>query len=257
MKKFAVLGSGINYTLSPVIHNTVFAALGINAKYGVEDIPENAFAKNIPGLLSCYDGLNVTKPFKKLITQYLETECDAVNTVLCAEKKGFNTDGFGFMRAINRLTGESLAGANVLLLGSGGAAEVAAAELIQAGTNLTVYNRTAEKAVSLATKLGCSCEITSPPDIIINCTSAGLDGVTNPLPIVSLKNLKFAYDLIYLPPQTPFLAVCGAVDAKAANGLDMLIYQALKADELFLQMEIDYKKMFDIVMKKLTEDALI
>ena len=257
MKKFAVLGSGITYTKSPLIHNEVFRLLGADARYTVENIAADALGENIERLFAEYDGLNVTVPFKKEIRKYVEADCAAVNTLLCAAREGYNTDGFGFYRDVTRYFG-SVNGLDALIIGAGGAAEIVARTLTDAGAAVTIISRDKSKAAELAKRVGGASEITSPPELIVNCTPVGWDGLANPLASdISLQRLKYAYDLIYPTFVTPFLAAAKSAGAKIANGLGMLVYQAIKADELFLGAKIDCDDIYEKIVKKLSEENTI
>ena len=109
MLKLCVVGSGIGYTLSPVIHGAVLGAMGVDAEYGVRDLPTGEFAKYAPELLSSYDGFNVTKPFKRDVIPFLsrlETGgMDAVNVVKCGEG-GAVAHGHGHRDVGRRLAGD-------------------------------------------------------------------------------------------------------------------------------------------------------
>lgn len=239
MLKLCVTGSGISYTLSPVIHKAVLGAMGVEAEYGVEDIPADKFAAAAPRLISSYDGFNVTKPFKRDIIPFLSSletgGLDAVNAVkVCGGRAvGYNTDAEGFMLSLEQLTGD-VCGADVLVIGAGGAAEAAVYALAGRGASVTVYNRTYSKAAALAAKAGVrAIERASDAgraEIFVNCA-------TPPAPALptgaDTSALKFAYDLVYSPAHTPFMAACEDAGAKTSNGLGMLIYQAIIADEIF------------------------
>lgn len=247
MLKFCVLGSGIAYTLSPKIHGMVFDMLGVSATYGVEDIPPEALGSNIPRLKETYDGLNVTKPHKAAILPFLaenRAPFAAVNTVVKrkGEWVGDNTDLYGFMSDLRALVGDP-AGMRTLVLGAGGAAEAVVCGLASAGADVTVVNRTASKAAALASRYNSASAARADglrPELIVNCTSVGNDGRTNPLPLgVDTGALRFAYDLVYAPPRTAFLRACEEAGAKTSNGLGMLVRQAIRADEIFLGRELE------------------
>lgn len=245
MLKFCVLGSGISYTLSPLIHKTAFRALGADADYFVEDIPSGELGENIVRIKKTYDGFNVTKPFKQDIMLYLDgIDCkvDAVNTVTVrgGEHIGSNTDVFGFASALRDLAGD-VRGMRTLVLGAGGAAEAAVCALTDAGADVAIYNRTPERAIGLATRYKAA-PVSSvkglKPELLVNCTSVGNDGVTSPIPDgLDMSALRYGYDLVYSPAHTAFMSDCEKAGAKTAGGLSMLIYQAIAADGIFLGCE--------------------
>ena len=262
MLKFCVLGSGISYTLSPKIHNAVFAKLGVKAEYGVTDISKDGLAEHISVLKNEFDGFNVTKPFKNEICKYLNennARIGAVNTVKRSNGKYFgeNTDVYGFMQSLTKMTGD-VRELNVLVLGAGGASEAVVCGLTEACADVTIFNRTQEKAKLLADKFGCKWAESSSglkPELIVNAVSLGNDGVSNPMPSVDLTSLKFAYDLIYSPERTPFLKQCEGAGAKVENGLGMLIYQAIEADEIFLDRrgQLDKEMLYALVEKTIKD----
>ncbi len=259
MLKFCVLGYRIQYTLSPVIHGAVFDVLGVNATYGVEDIPSEELESNIPRLRE-YDGFNVTKPHKLAILPYLDevlSPISAVNTVKRSGDRlaGYNTDVGGFGRDIRSLAGD-LTGVRTLVLGAGGAAEAVVCSLTGSGADVAIINRTKAKAEALAARYGASVASELKPQVIVNCTSAVNDGGEFVLPAeVDASELKFAYDLTYSPPITPFMAECERRGAKTANGLGMLVRQAIEADEIFLGRQLDGDALFAEVMKVLQNRA--
>ena len=253
MLKYCVLGSGIKYTLSPLLHGAVFAELGVKASYSVRDVSEDTLPECMKELISDFDGFNVTKPFKRAVLGYLSekrTDLDAVNTVVNSGGKltGYNTDVFGFGLAFDELCGD-VRGEDVLVIGAGGAAEAALAALRERGALVTVVNRTYERGRALAEKYGMKAAATSDgirPAIIVNCATVGNDGVTSPLGgREDLSALRCAYDLVYSPARTQFMKDCERAGAKTANGLGMLIYQAVVADEIFLGLKnTDRKRLF-------------
>lgn len=257
MLKFCVLGSGISYTLSPLIHKTVFRNLGVKATYDVMDVPCGMLRGYMPILKGDYDGFNVTKPFKKDIMLYLDaldTKMDAVNVVKKADGRhvGDNTDAFGFSKSMEKLAGD-VRGKSALILGAGGACEAAAFSLSASGADVTVLNRTYEHAEFIAKAYGVKAARSAEglkPEILINCTSVGTDGVTSPIPRgLDLSALKYGYDLVYSPAHTAFMKECESAGAKTSNGLDMLVYQAIKADEIFLGCRLDIEELYKVAIK--------
>lgn len=254
MLKFCVLGSGISYTLSPIIHRTVFSELGIDATYGIEDIPPEKLDKNIPRLRETYDGFNVTKPHKIAIVAYLDAAAclGAVNTVKRSDGwTGFNTDVYGFFADLHALTGD-IKGRRTLVLGAGGAAEAVVAALTEAGADVTVLNRTASKATALAARFGVKAT-DSPrnqkPELIVNCTSVNSG---SPIPSgLDMSELAFGYDLVYSPLHTEFMRDCEKCGAATSNGLGMLVRQAICADEIFLGKQLDEPELYNAVMREL------
>ncbi len=167
---------------------------------------------------------------------------------------GFNTDADAITRSLREDLNLELAGARVLLLGAGGAGRTAALKL--AGENvqaLHLVNRTPSKAEEVAAEIrrrhpGVRVAVGYPDaadaadaaagrlDLVLNATSLGLKG-GDELPFdsrrFSLSRARAAYDMIYRPAETRFLAAARAAGCRTANGLGMLLYQGARALELW------------------------
>ncbi len=230
--KFCLIGRKLSHSYSAKIHGE----RGLD--YSLEEIePENlgAFVRNCG-----YDGFNVTIPYKKEIIPYL-TELDenaaavgAVNTVKRSGDKliGYNTDlgGLKFMLARK---GISLAGANVVILGSGGASSTASALCrMENAKSVTVIGRNGEYNYSNYFNL-------SDTEIIINATPVGMfpNNGECAVDLKYFKNLKAVADCIYNPYKTEILQRAEDVGVKTAGGLPMLVEQALLAEDLWLGTE--------------------
>lgn len=159
--------------------------------------------------------------------------------------RGFNTDADAIIQSIEEDLGVVLRNLSVLLLGAGGAGRTAALRLAAEGVReLHLVNRTAEKAASIAAEIARRYPAvrvaTGYPggavDLVVNATSLGLKP-DDPLPFdarqFSLKQCGAAYDMIYRPAETPFLAEAARAARPVANGLGMLLYQGAKALEIW------------------------
>ncbi|MEN6478711.1 MAG: shikimate dehydrogenase, partial [Anaerolineales bacterium] len=180
----------------------------------------------------------------------------AVNTVLFAPEHilGHNTDAEGFIRA---LADEHLTprGSHALLLGAGGAARAVAYALASAGATITVLNRTPERADALVEAIraqvpgaqlcagpldAASIAHGPPPDLVVNATKVGMwpEVEDSPWPEeVAFPRQALAFDLIYNPRETRFMATALAAGARAVNGLRMLVYQGAAAFTLWTGIE--------------------
>lgn len=158
---------------------------------------------------------------------------------------GFNTDAEAIPRALREDLGFEPAGRRVLLLGAGGAGRTAALKLADAGVaSLHLVNRTASKAALVADEIRTRfpkvrVEVGYPPgtvELVLNATSLGLKS-SDALPFDSgefkLGQAQAAYDMIYRPAETPFLAAARAAGCRTANGLGMLLYQGARALEIW------------------------
>jgi len=253
-KLYAVIGNPIEHSFSPMIHNRIFATLGQDAVYIPLKIEEEHLAESIPMLRNCFEGFNVTIPHKQKIIPYLD-EMDAsakrygaVNTVKVKDRKliGYNTDGYGFIKGLE-MEGVVLKDQPVLLLGAGGAARMAAYELLQKGARLTIANRNVQRAQELKEELT---QNGNPSEIKV----CGLDGIDQgyvcmvnatpvgmfpyeeevPVSVEVIKKSNVIYDLIYNPYHTKLLKMAQHHGCKVINGFPMLFYQAVKAQKIWL-----------------------
>jgi shikimate dehydrogenase len=158
---------------------------------------------------------------------------------------GFNTDADALETALREDLGLALPGLRVLLLGAGGAGRTAALKLASAGVAaLFLVNRTRSKAEAVAAEIarrypGARVRLGYPPgpvDLVLNATSLGLrpgDAPPWDAAAFDLRRAGAAYDMIYRPAETPFLAAARAAGCRAANGLGMLLHQGARALEIW------------------------
>ena len=250
---YAVFGQPIAHSLSPRIHAAFGEQCGIALDYraietGIDDFDAalETFARD-GGV-----GANLTLPLKQAalarcseVTDRARA-CGSVNTLVRAGSAwhGDSTDGVGLLRDLRQHQGFDPTGAEVLLLGAGGAARAVAFTLAAAGVRrLTIANRTRERAEALAGRLGldgvsaCAWQQLhrlDPPGLIINATSAGHAAGDLELPTVLVAPGALCYDLSYGAAARPFLAWAGAAGAaRLADGLGMLVEQAAEAFALW------------------------
>ena len=251
MKRFALLGHNIGYSLSPKLHTVVYRHYGIDAKYELVDVPPENLPAAVARLTADFDGFNITKPYKLDILPYLaECHADAVNTVVNRGGKliGYGTDGYGFMRDFCDTFDPQ--NKRVLVLGAGGVAKIIVPTLLRLGARVDVYNRTAERAKELCDRYGANMFDGRPPQLLVNCTSCGLRKGDNPLfDGLDLSALEGAYDTIYAPPETALLKQCRMKGATTKNGLGMLVWQALKACEHFCGLAPDAELAKQIIQE--------
>lgn len=258
MKNFALVGEGISYSLSPKIHKIIYNSLGVDASY---DLIDSSDLKVDIERLKTLDGFNVTKPYKNEIVGFLD-KCmfgdQSVNTVTCKRDGktyliGYNTDFFGFSRHIYNELGD-IAGKNVLVLGAGGVAGVVVRALSLCGAFVQVYNRTKDKAEKLVKIMGGEIYREGfKPNLIVNCTTLGLKNEMCLPPEIDVSLLEACYDTIYM--DTPFLQFAAAKGLKSVSGLGMLVYQAIKAETIFLNIDLKIDEidcMYYNILKELT-----
>jgi shikimate dehydrogenase len=254
--KLAVIGHPIAHSASPRMHQPALDAAGIDARYIRLDIEPGQVAEAFARMRALgFIGCNVTVPHKLEAMECCEVHPEAralgaVNTIRFDPdaSRGFNTDGPGFMRAVEDVFGFALPSLRVAIVGAGGGAgQAIATQCAMAGVaKLLVVNRSLEKLGPLVARLkthGSETEIAALSfedpaladhclscDLIVNTSSVGLKpGDPSILPGACLKPAHLVYDTIYQPPVTPLLATATAVGCRTANGLSMLIHQGVLA----------------------------
>lgn len=274
-KVYGVIGDPIGHTLSPMLHNAVFKANGINAIYLPFHVKPDELSGAIEGLKSLQlGGLNVTVPHKEQAVYYvdatpngLDRAIGAVNTLVLLQGKvlGFNTDGLGFLDDLEEQFNMDLKDKSAVVLGAGGAARAVTFSLIQAGvTHLYIHNRTHERAKGLVKYLVShfndlhvqiyaissidEIKIQSV-DLMVNCTTCGMhEHDPHPVNPDILDKTKTVYDLIYAPRETMLLKEARRHDIPSANGIGMLLHQASIAHRLWFP-EVDKKQIYSIMKK--------
>lgn len=255
----AVLGHPIKHSISPPMHNAALAELAkadpqfADWKYHRFEVHPDELPSALERLLAAgFLGINLTVPHKIIAFNEVSTSesaalIGAVNTLVNEDGAwwGHNTDGYGLRLSILNDLGLMLAGADVLLLGAGGAARGAAVECLQRGVrSLRIVNRTAATRDALLAQLaplagGIPLSGLAPTDLpgnlppgllVINATSAGLKPTdAPPIDLASLPRPRAVFDMIYNPAETTLLAQARALDIPAANGLGMLVHQGARS----------------------------
>jgi shikimate dehydrogenase len=250
-KTCCLIGDPIEHSLSPLIHNAGYQALGINYVYvpfQVEDVKQAI--DGIRGLN--IRGASITLPYKTKALKYIDRldpladEIGAVNTIVNDEGvlTGYNTDGNGALKALEEVT--RLSGKKAVLIGSGGAAAAIAVGLKKNGARLVILNRTEVKARKLAAKVKAEgfgglkklSEISSA-DILINATSVGMSPKIKEsiVPKELLHNRLTVFDIVYNPKETRLLAEARERGCAIVYGYKMLLYQAALQFELFTGLQ--------------------
>ena len=260
----AVIGHPIAHSLSPVMHNAALAELAkANPKFSKwryfkfdiapEELKEALDLFHQKNFL----GLNLTVPHKMLALDYIFIVAATVDDVGAANTlkfignrwHGSNTDGYGLRLALEDQSAP-IAGADVILLGAGGAARAAALEcLVGQCASLRIQNRTRSTIDGLISHLKKSTACTSvtelmpfdPEDralaadsIVINATSLGLKPRDeSPLDLTKVPRPKFVFDMVYRPAQTALLRQATEMKIPNANGLSMLVHQGAASLEIW------------------------
>lgn len=248
MNVYAVLGDPIFHTLSPLIHRTLYEIYDIDAVY----LPIQLGKHNVVDFLENYapaldlQGCNVTMPLKGEVMPALRHLDDisaflqSVNTIDLKSMSGYTTDGLGFLHSINTL----LRGKRVVLIGAGGAAKSIAFTIDrQVPGRLVIANRTLDKAQALSDSLqyATPASLEELPsymgdcDVLINATSCGMGcrQFADLSFVDGLPDAALVQDIVYNPRETALLRRAKQRGLRAQNGIDMLIWQAFYAFEIF------------------------
>ena len=253
--RYAVIGHPIAHSKSPFIHGLFAQATGQDMVY--EAIDGGAEPGGFERALAAFRaaggrGMNVTLPFKLAALAVADSASEDARLAGAANTLSFeggriearNTDGIGLVGDIEVNLGLPLAGRRVLLLGAGGATRGAVLPIARAGAaRIVIANRTADKAETLAVELaphlggvplvGCGLAALGTQgafDVVINATSASLDGQAPAVPAGAFAPGALAYDMVYGKGLTPFLRLARQAGcARLADGVGMLVEQAAEA----------------------------
>ena len=237
VRVFALLGDPVLHSLSPVMHNAAFRALGLPAQY----VPIRSSARDLPGLLGGLarsgGGGNVTVPHKELAarlvqdTSEIAREVGACNTFWRhAERvRGDNTDVAGVIDALRELG--VVDGSRWLIAGTGGGARAAVVAARRCGAAVAIRSRDAGRAEQFgewALGRGVALVDADCCDVMINATPLGLrHGDPPPIPDGAAPSARAALDMVYAKGLTPWVAACRARGLRASDGRAMLIAQGL------------------------------
>jgi shikimate dehydrogenase len=248
--QYGVIGHPVKHSWSPFIHGMFAKSAAQNLVYRMFDILPDDFRRETLRLLtSGVRGVNVTLPHKQAAAELVNeltpraARAQAVNTIAFFEDStllGDNTDGIGLTADLERNIGLELGDKRILILGAGGAARGVVGPLLERDLrSLTVANRTPFKARKIAEEFsdlgevtGCTFgELGGPPyDLIINATSASLQGVMPELPDGLVNEHTVCYDMAYGRGETPFTQWARALHARRiSKGWGMLVEQAAES----------------------------
>jgi len=240
-----VFGSPIAHTASPALHNAAFAALKMNWAYLPFHVEPQDLRPALAGIRAInFRGVNLTVPHKVLALNMMDevdmTACKlgAVNTVVVEAGKlhGFNTDGYGFVKALKEDFNLTLKGKRVLILGAGGGGRTIAVQCALEGADkVVVANRTPGRLPdTIALDARSVGRVIGDMDLIVNATSVGLnEGGSLGFPSSLFTSKHAVYDTIYRPAETELMRQAAEAGAKVANGLSMLLHQGAKSFELW------------------------
>lgn len=274
-----LIGNPVGHSLSPMIHNTLAANMGINMAYTAFKVENDRVCDAIKGA-DAFDilGMNVTVPHKCRVIDALKEidplaeKIGAVNTLVRVEGgyKGYNTDIIGLWRELVEENVE-ITGREVIILGAGGASKAITylcAEKKASGIYL--LNRSVDKAEAIASEVNrhfgkvviplsldeyssLPCDRKYP---VIQTTSVGLHPFDDEAPIDNeafYKLVDVGVDIIFNPSETKFMKLCKKAGARAYNGLKMLLYQGIAAFELWNDVKVP-QELADKILKMMEKE---
>lgn len=242
-----IIGWPVEHSLSPAMHNAAFRALGLNWIYAAFPVHPERVPEAVRGLAAAgCAGLNVTIPHKGAVIACCSAVSPAVEAIGAANTlvpdgadgwRADNTDAEGFLRALDEQAPMELDGAEVLVIGAGGAARAVVFALRGRGAHVRVANRTPQRAAELGDPIPFVREVldvaVTRAALVVNATSLGLHGAEVPpeLPLAGIGVGQVVADIVYRPGGTPWLAAAAARGARPVDGLGMLLHQGAAAFE--------------------------
>jgi shikimate dehydrogenase len=272
-----IIGYPIAHSISPIFQQAALDHCGIDATYQAYEVAPDDVGQFVNGLRRDGAwGINVTVPHKEAVIPHLDevddwaTAAGAVNTIVNRDGRltGHNTDGLGFLRALQDEGGFVPEGSRVLILGAGGAARGVVLALSRAKVaTLIIANRTLERAQRLADLAHSAdtegiaipldgkdlTEAAGAADLIVNCTTIGMshgpDEAGSPLPSESITSTVLVNDLVYNPLETPLLKAAAQAGATCLGGILMLVYQGAASFEMWTGRDAPVAVMLEAATK--------
>lgn len=252
MNKFALIGHPLGHSMSPLIHDKLFALSGFEAEpYQLIDIAPEDIASSRT-LLEEYLGMNVTIPHKQSVIQLMDELGDSAkryNSVNCIKNNdgrliGYNTDCDGFLRSVELLPISE----NVVILGCGGVGRMMAIETALHGGSITLavipqdvkaaqllMAEIMEKCSGASVKIADISTLDGNFDLLVNATPVGMYPKTDACAVSDkvIENCLSFFDAVYNPTETLLMKKARALGKTAVGGASMLVYQAVKAHEIW------------------------
>jgi shikimate dehydrogenase len=236
-----VAGYPVGHSRSPAMHNAALAELGLDWLYVALPLPPEGFAETVRALPgSGFRGINVTVPHKEAAHALAHEHSSVARAIGAANTLTFadgeihadNTDAQGFLDALDAPP----RGLRTLVLGAGGSARAVVWALREAGADVSIWNRTDARAAELAREFGVRhVAQVAPADLMVNCTSVGLDpSVTGDqaleaLGLTGAEPPATVVDLVYGERPTPLAAWARSAGARVVDGLEVLVRQGARS----------------------------
>jgi shikimate dehydrogenase len=262
--RVGVIGWPIAHSLSPIMHNAAFNALGMNDwSYDAMAIAPERLESELKALArNGYVGVNVTVPHKQDVLRLVQPDdkaraIGAVNTIDFRDNTGTNTDVDGFLDDL-QANDVPIEGEPVVILGAGGSARAIIYGLAQAGAHVAIVNRSVERAFQLIgdLRLG-NVHIETKtleeaaqwcPTLIVNCTPVGMWPKVDHSPWpdrIACPEGTTVYDLVYRPAKTKLMQQIEASGGRSISGLGMLVRQGAAAFKIWTGVEPPIEVMLE------------
>ena len=268
-----LIGWPAAHSRSPLIHHYWLRTLGIEGGYNIEAVPPEGFAEFVLHLSSHgFVGANVTIPHKERALALTTPDAraravGAANTLWYegGELRSTNTDIEGFIDNLDACAPGWAAGADALVLGAGGSSRAVVFGLIERGLKrIHLASRSVERARALADQFGAQVlpvswsaigDLLPRMDLLVNATSLGMQGQPAlEVDVGLLPSHAVVADLVYVPLETSLLASARGRGLKAADGLGMLLHQAVRGFELWFgqrpQVTAELRALVETDLKK-------
>jgi shikimate dehydrogenase len=257
------------YRMAVEMHNAAYRQLGLDytfVYFGIDNAENGIQAIRTLGIR----GMNVSMPFKSAVIPFLDhldpaaESIGAVNTINNEDGilTGYNTDFIGALRALREKT--ELSGTRVALLGAGGAARAVSYGLVTSGAEVSLFNRSVDKAKILAREFNLNVGGTLDQfsaadgfDILVNCTSVGFKSPDqSPLRKRQLSENIVVMDAVFLPVETKLLVDARTGGCSTISGVRMLLHQACGQVELYTGHEAPLEVMEEAIEREMSKLTL-
>ena len=251
MKNYVLIGQPLGHSMSPLIHGRLFKLRGREADYKLNEIPAGELSSNLEFFKSL-NGFNVTIPYKLDIIELLDGLGESAarySSVNCVDNRdgkliGYNTDCDGFLLSVSDFPIDK----NVLLVGCGGVGRMMAIEVALHRGSLTMAIIPEAKPAAEELKedilklvpdarvdIQLVSEVSGSFDIILNSSPVGMHPKTDACPVSDgiIESCSHVFDAVYNPVETLLIKKAKAMGKTALGGAAMLVYQAVKAHEIW------------------------
>jgi shikimate dehydrogenase len=268
-RKYAILGETLKHTMSPPIHKALFELRGRDFSYEIVEVSPEQLADKA-AYLNSLAGYNVTIPHKMGIIDKidkLDSTAKRYNSVNCVDNKdgvltGYNTDCVGFLETIRAMNVNF--GGRVLLIGCGGVGRMMAIEAALAGAELNIAVLESDMPLAVQAEkeikeikpdakinivLNTEIDVSARYDLLMNACPVGMYPKVNACPTTDevIAACDAVFDVIYNPGETLLLKKAKALGKKTSGGMAMLVWQAVKAHEIWDGDKYTDEEVADII----------